>query len=160
MGPIDVMEEGRLAILSGPTGAVFSVWQPKRHGGIQVMDEIHSLCWCELATPDREKAKAFYGKLFNWELKQSGPSDYVEIHNRGKAIGGMLQMDERWGDVPPNWTPYFLVANCDQSVAKAKQLGGDVKMGPMEIPHVGRFAVIADPQSAVFQIIQLAAMGQ
>jgi predicted enzyme related to lactoylglutathione lyase len=154
MGPLDVMEEGRLAILRDPGGAVFSVWQPKRHGGVQVHDEPNTLCWCELATRDRGKAIAFYRDLFQWTCKES--PDYVEIHNQGKPVGGILQMDERWGGMPPYWCPYFMVTDCDERAAKAKELGGAVKAGPIVIPQVGRFAVIADPQGAIFQIIQLA----
>jgi len=55
--------------------------------------------------------------------------------------------------VPPHWAPYFTVANCDASIAKAKELGGQVIAPPMDV-SVGRFAGIADPQGAVFSIFQ------
>ncbi|HWZ84661.1 MAG TPA: VOC family protein, partial [Thermoanaerobaculia bacterium] len=56
--------------------------------------------------------------------------------------------------VPPNWSPYFQVADCDASAAKATSLGGRLIVGPMEIAKVGRFAVVQDPQGAVFQMFQ------
>jgi predicted enzyme related to lactoylglutathione lyase len=72
-------------------------------------------------------------------------------------MGGMMKIQKEWGNVPPNWSPYFMVTNCDGSVAKVGQLGGSTKMPPTDIPKVGRFAVCADPQGAVFQIIQMSA---
>jgi predicted enzyme related to lactoylglutathione lyase len=60
-------------------------------------------------------------------------------------------------EMPPKWAPYFQVANCDATADKAKSLGGNVCVGPADIPNVGRFAGVVDPQGAVFMIIQLAA---
>ena len=81
---------------------------------------------------------------------------YTEIHHQGRAIGGMLQLDPAWGDIPSNWMVYFPVANCDASVAKVRSLGGGVMMPAKDIEKVGRFAVLRDPQGAVFAIIQMA----
>ena len=58
--------------------------------------------------------------------------------------------------MPPNWLPYFRVADADKTVARVKSLGGTIKMGPQDIQGVGRFAVVQDPQGAVFAIIYLA----
>ena len=111
----------------------------------------------ELGTRDPEGAKAFYKGLFGWGLKE--PTDpagmpYTEIERGGQPMGGILTMGPEMSHVPSNWSPYFMVADCDASAAKAKALGGRVLVGPMEIAKVGRFAVVSDPQGAVFQMYQ------
>ena len=68
---------------------------------------------------------------------------------------GMVPMDEKWGDMPPHWMPFFAVADTDATVAKVKELGGQVGVEPFDIPQVGRMAVVMDPQGAAFTVIQL-----
>ena len=62
-------------------------------------------------------------------------------------------MTEEWGEIPPHWMIYF--ADCDAGAERATELGGQVKVPPTDIPKVGRFSVIQDPQGAVFSIIKL-----
>lgn len=154
-GPFDVMEAGRMAILQDPTGAVFCVWQAGTNIGARVINEPGALCWCELDTNDTESAGRFYTKLFGWAAKES--PQYTEFRRDGTPIGGMMRIPKEWGDVPPNWLPYFAVADCDATAAKAKDLGGSVTVPPTDIPNVGPFAVLQDPQGAVFAIYRLAA---
>jgi predicted enzyme related to lactoylglutathione lyase len=101
----------------------------------------------------------FYSKLFGWVMKTnpSDPQQYTELSNQGRPMGGMMQIQKEWGNVPPNWLAYFMVANCDATAAQVTERGGSIKMPPMDIPKVGRFAVVADPQGAVFAIFQTAA---
>jgi len=154
--PFDVFDAGRMAVIQDPTGAVFATWQPNRHIGSRITGEPGTLCWSELVTNDRTKALSFYTGLFGWTTKAStlAPSDYTEIFLRGRAIGGVMQEPAERGDTPSNWMPYFLVTNCDASGSRSKELGGSVQVGPTDIPSVGRFAIIADPQGAVFSIFQ------
>src|SRR5438552_2398262 len=98
-------------------------------------------CWIELATSDRDAAKAFYTKLFGWTAK--GSPEYIELHLGDRGIGGILQRLPP--GVPPHWIPYFMVDDTDKFVGDLKSLGGQVYMGPTDIPNVGRFAVVADP---------------
>lgn len=158
--PFDVFDAGRMAAIQDPTGATFCVWQPNKNNGIQVEGEVNALCWSELWTTDTAKALDFYTKLFGWTTKTStdAPTEYHELANQGRPMGGIMQIMKEWGNVPSNWSPYFMVANCDASAAKVNQLGGSTKMPPTDIPKVGRFAVVADPQGAVFQIVQMAQM--
>jgi hypothetical protein len=65
---------------------------------------------------------------------------------------------DQWQGVPPHWMIYVTVANCDERAARAGQLGGQICVPPTDIPNVGRFAVIADPQGAAFSLIQMTAM--
>ena len=71
----------------------------------------------------------------------------------GREVGGMLAIGDDWGPVPPNWTIYFGVRDCDATVAKVEWLGGLVLAPAMEVEGVGRFAHLQDPQGAVFAVI-------
>src|SRR5215510_3256555 len=154
--PFDVMEHGRMAVIADPTGAHFCLWQPKQHKGIGVRGETNSLCWNELLTNDTEKAKDFYTKLFGWNSKtDSGGMPYTEWINGDDHIGGMMQIQPQMGPVPPHWGIYIAVDDCDGTVAKAQSLGAKTFVPPTDIPNVGRFAVLADPQGAAFNIIKL-----
>jgi len=116
------------------------------------------ICWRELATSDLETAKKFYSELFGWKLEQSKMASmpYQEIHLGDKATGGMMQIDENWGDPPPPsfWQSYIAVDNTDETVKKIEEKGGSVRVPPFDAPGVGRMAMVADPAGAGFAIIQ------
>ena len=157
MSPADIFDAGRMAVLQDPTNAMFSIWQPKKHIGARILNEPGALCWNELTTGNEKKARGFYINLFGWNVKthDMGIPHYTEFYLYGKPVGSMLQMTEEWIDILPQWMVYFAVADCDDSVDKAKTLGADIKVPPTTIPNVGRFAVIEDLQGAVFSIMKL-----
>ena len=159
--PFDVMDVGRMAVLQDPTGAVFCVWQAKKHVGAQILNEPGALCWSELTTHDPKAAEAFYTALFGWVAKHGAAStlpDYTELGLAGQQPGaGMLKMpDNMPASVPSYWMPYFQVDDTDASTAKAKELGGSLMAGPSDIPHVGRFAILEDPQGGMFAVFKFA----
>ncbi len=151
--PFDVFDVGRMAVLQDPQGARFSLWQAKKHIGARVINEPGALCWNELDTTDTAGAAKFYTALFGWITKVGG--DYTEFHRGKTPAGGMMRIPKEWGKVPPNWLVYFAVEDCDASAAKAKELRGAAMVPPTDIANVGRFAVLRDPQGAVFAIIRL-----
>jgi hypothetical protein len=154
--PFDVFDYGRMAVLQDPVGAVFCVWQPRRHIGAGIVNEPGAFCWNECDTTDTEGAERFYTALFGWTAKtDAGSPPYTEFHRAGRPVGGMMEIQKEWGAVPPNWMVYFAVADCDVSAAKAKELGGRDIVPSTDIPNVGRFTVLSDPQGAVFAIIRL-----
>jgi hypothetical protein len=156
--PFDVLDAGRMAIFADPQGAVISVWQPKAHLGAELINEHGTLCWNELVTNDIEGAKSFYATVFGWgsETHGEGQGAYTEWKVAGQSVGGMLELGPQFPPgMPPCWTVYFAVDDCDAAVARVQELGGSVTMGPMDIES-GRFAVVADPQGAVFSVITLA----
>ncbi len=154
--PFDVMTYGRTAVLQDPTGAILSLWQAKSHIGAGIVNEIGALGWTELATTDMKTAEPFYTALFGWRAKSSRwMPDYTEFRNQGAPCAGMMKIESSWGHVPPHWLPYFRVADCRDAVARVKALGGGVKMPTKEIAELGCFAVLQDPQGAVFATIQL-----
>jgi len=157
--PFDVMEHGRMAVLRDPTGAVFQVWQPNKHIGTRIQGEPGALTWTELATNDTRKAEQFYTQLFGWKAKVGNDAgmEYTEFSVSGAPGAGMLDT-KTFGpnaNVPPNWMPYFQVADVDATANTAKELGGGLNVPPTDIPNVGRFSVVKDPQGAVFAIIRM-----
>lgn len=156
MPPFDVMDFGRMTMFKDPTGAMLSIWEAKTHFGADLVNETGSACWGELATTDVKKAGGFYSRLFGWSLKESSDGmPYTEFNNKEQAIGGMMPMDgSHFQGVPPNWTIYFAVDDCDAAAEKAKGLGATLCVPPTDIPNVGRFAVVQDPQGAVFSIFK------
>jgi uncharacterized protein len=154
--PFDVMDFGRMAVIKDPTGAVFQVWEPKKHFGAAILREPGALTWTELATNDTEGAKKFYTSLFGWKEKTSTGAGmtYTEFSVGDTPGAGMMAMNDQMKamNVPPNWLPYFQVADVDATANQAQASGGVLFVPPTDIPNTGRFSVIRDPQGAVFAI--------
>jgi uncharacterized protein len=154
------MDAGRMAVIQDPTGAVFQIWQAKRSIGAMILNEPGALCWTELTTSDTKAAESFYTGLFGWTPKHStpgSPMEYTEFSVGGvPSIGMMAKPKDMPAHIPSYWMPYFQVANCDRSTAKAKELGGKPMVGPQDIPNTGRFTIISDPQGAIFAVFEFA----
>jgi len=156
--PFDVMEHGRMAVCQDPTKAIFSVWQPKKHTGAGLLNEVGSVCWNELITDDAAKAGAFYRQVFGWteEPMPMPQGTYTIFKKDGAQAAGLMQATPEMHLTHPYWLIYFAVEDCDKSVAKAQQLGGKTMMPPTDIPKIGRFSVLTDPKGAYFAIIAMA----
>ena len=154
--PFDVMDAGRMAVVQDPTGAVFCLWQAGRSIGARILYEPGALCWTELTTRDPKAAETFYSALFGWVAKHSAPGapmEYTEFSNNGQPIVGMMMMPEQMpAQVPSYWMPYFQVTDCDASATKSIGLGAKSMIPPRDIPGTGRFAILQDPQGAVFAV--------
>lgn len=120
-----------------------------------------TICWRELTTQNTEKAKPFYQELFGWTYAQTPTSQtpYDEIFIDGKSHGGMMKIDEQWGEgweqIPPHWMTYIAVDDCQATVEMITENGGNVCVQPFDAPNVGTIAVVNDPGGATFSIIQL-----
>jgi predicted enzyme related to lactoylglutathione lyase len=159
--PMDVMGAGRMAVFTDPAGAPFSVWQAGEHKGSGLVDEPGTMCWHELNTREPEASKAFYKAVFGWDTadEDMGGSPYPIWKLGDTNVGGMTVIDERFpAGVPNHWLVYFAVADCDASVARLTELGGTVRLPPIDIPP-GRFSVVSDPDGALFAVLQLADTG-
>jgi predicted enzyme related to lactoylglutathione lyase len=156
--PFDVSDRGRGALIQDPTGAYFSVWQANKRSGIGVTGEPGAFCWADLNTPDQARAKTFYEGLFGWNLKpgQGEESGYLHIVNGGNYIGGVPQAGQG-GNAPPHWLIYFAAADVDATVQIAKDRNARVLLPPTDFEGVGRVAMLADPQGAVFALYREAA---
>jgi predicted enzyme related to lactoylglutathione lyase len=149
----DVFDAGRMAVIQDPTGAIFTVWQAKKNAGIGINNEPGALCWADLNTQDRSRAKEFYSALFGWTITAGEGKDdsgYLHIQNGERFIGGMPPAPNG----PPHWMIYFNVADVDDSAANAKELGANFYIPPTSMEGVGRLTVLADPQGAVFAMFK------
>jgi uncharacterized protein len=180
MEPFDVLDSGRMAVLTDPEGAAFFVWQAKAHKGAQVVNEHGSLNFNGLATRDPEGAKAFYGAVFGWQTLElpagamwtlPGYGDHLEQRSPGLREQ-MAQMGAPDGfidvvaalnpiaaddtNTPAHWSVTFAVDDADAAAAKAGELGGTVLAGPVDAPWT-RMAVINDPHGATFVASQFVA---
>ncbi len=111
----------------------------------------------ELITTDLTSAKEFYSELLGWtftETKTIYGNPYLVIHREGKIVGGMMLKN---GNVPddviPCWDPYITVDDIEASAKRVEKLGGEVILLPTDIPKVGRFCVIKDPQGISLNLI-------
>lgn len=153
MPPMDVMAQGRMALIADPTGAVLGLWQPGEHKGAELFNAPGSLSWSELQTRDLEAALPFYAEVLAWRW-EDGPDPSYKVANvdakegPDKSTAGALTMPETVPDeIPSAWSAYLAVEDCDAAVAKVQELGGSVVFGPMEAGPM-RFAGIMDPTGA------------
>ena len=117
--------------------------------------------WTEIASNDAEKCKAFYTAVFGWKFKESTSASnsdnqgmkYDEFETiSDHPVGGIYQIDPKWfGEMvpPPHFMTYVAVDDVDKNAELATELGGTIIRGPMDIPNVGRMAIIQDPTGAM-----------
>ena len=156
--PFDVFDAGRMTVAQDPTGAVFGVWQAATHHGAQLANEPGTFTWNECQTGEPEAAAAFYEAVFGHkvtEMPGASGQPYRVMNVGEKGVAGILQFTPEMeaGGVPPNWSTIFAVADTDEALSRAGELGGETLMGPMEIPGIGVLGVIKDPVGAVFQVL-------
>ncbi len=153
----DVPGAGRMAFAADPTGAVFGLWQGGEMPGARLRGEPGTINWCECQTRDAAAARAFYEQVFGYvvEAMEMGPGrEYLLLQVDGNPVAGVIEIEPSWGEVRPSWSVVFEVEDCDGTVARAEELGGSVLRAPREIEGIGRFAVLADPEGAAFQVIK------
>lgn len=114
--------------------------------------------WYELLTTDADATIKFYGDVVGWKIEDSGmPGGRYDICKTGpRGIAGIMQMPQHLQDihVPPHWGGFIHVGDVDATAEAIKAAGGAIYRGPENIPHVGRFAVAADPQGGTFTVFR------
>ena len=159
--PMDVMDLGRMAVFSDPTGAVFGVWQPGSFAGAELVNEPNTYSWNELNTRDPDAAKAFYAAVFGWGVREMDMGEggtyamwrLPDADEDDDSVGGMLDMRGRVPDeVPSHWLTYFTVEDRDATAAKAKEMGAEEMMS-MDM-EMGKLAILRDPQGAAFGVFE------
>jgi predicted enzyme related to lactoylglutathione lyase len=153
-GPFDVMDVGRMAAIQDPAGARVNLWQAHTSIGTERANEPGTPIWNELITGDNARALAFYADVVGLGSQSSELMDgYTTITNvAGDVVGGAMppQMD----GIPPHWNVYFNVASVDDTAARIAELGGTAVAPAFDVPGVGRMGVYADPQGAMFNLMQ------
>lgn len=150
----DAGEDGRMALIKDPQGAMFSAWQPKGHVGAGLVNVPGALGWNELSTSDLESAAAFYTALFGWESEPgpdgaAGPGSYVVVTNRGRRNGGIRGMSPMEAGLPAHWLPYFVVPSAAAFAVRVGEYGGKVLGGPFPAA-IGTLVIARDPGGAFF----------
>lgn len=119
-----------------------------------------SFFWYELMTNDLAAAEAFYTAVIGWRPepfeKSPGMPRYIVVNAGDRGVGGLMTLPEEVAKMgmPPAWIGYIRTTDIEASVASLTQAGGGVRRAPDDIPGVGRFAVVADPQGAGFMFLQ------
>jgi predicted enzyme related to lactoylglutathione lyase len=108
--------------------------------------------WHELLTSDPDAAKGFYTGVVDWSSQAWGPDGYSLWMSGEMPVGGFMAMppEVKQTGAPPHWLSYIGTPNVDDTCAHATRLGGRILKEPFDVPTVGRIAVLADPQGAVF----------
>ncbi|HEX2554399.1 MAG TPA: VOC family protein [Microvirga sp.] len=116
-----------------------------------------SFVWYELMTTDRAAAEAFYRAVVGWEMQPcDGGMPYTVASAGGRPAAGFMTLPEeaRAAGMPPAWLGFVGVADVDAAADGIRQAGGAVHRAPEDLPGIGRFAVVADPQGAVFMLFR------
>jgi predicted enzyme related to lactoylglutathione lyase len=117
-----------------------------------------SFVWYELMTSDVAAAKAFYTNVVGWstqDMPMPGMT-YTLLRSGDTQVGGMMPLPKEACDagMKPCWVSYLEADDVDGAAAKVQSLGGKIYRAPADIPNVGRFAVVADPQGASFNLFK------
>jgi hypothetical protein len=112
--------------------------------------------WYDLVSLNPEQAKAFYGPLFGWEFEASSkPELYTIVKHEGQPVAGIINLRETKAgvDAHPQWLSYMSVANVDQAISEATEMGATVDVKPFDLPKRGRVATILDNRGAIVVLV-------
>jgi predicted enzyme related to lactoylglutathione lyase len=156
--PMQVGEQGKMAVFQDPSGAYISAWQPGLMAGGLTDGRPSSYGWSELNSRGLDKAVGFYETVFGWATRTSpmgdGQPPYTEFLAGGVSIAGAMEMNPMVpAEVPSYWMVYFEVGEVDASFKKAIDGGAREMVAPRDFPG-GRFAILGDPQGAVFGLLK------
>jgi uncharacterized protein len=154
--PTDFAAVGRGASVADPTGAAVSLWKGAQGDRADAAKTASGdWLWNELSTPDELKALAFYEAVFGYThdtMDMGAQGTYYLLKKYGSMRGGLMRSP--MPGLPAMWMPYVAVADCDATAAKAKTLGAQLMVAPSDIPNVGRFAALTDPQGAALAFMK------
>jgi predicted enzyme related to lactoylglutathione lyase len=157
--PFDVMDAGRMAVITDPAGAFLLLWTPSSNIGADRVNEPGAFTWSELVAPPNDRTAGFYEKVLGLKIL-SAPMDDGTTYD-GFTLDGTPEtmlagtIPPQMPGIPAHWSIYFGAEDVDATAAKVAELGGKVFVQPFDIP-VGRMAVVADPQGAMFNLFQMA----
>ncbi|TDO54664.1 hypothetical protein EV643_101454 [Kribbella sp. VKM Ac-2527] len=162
--PKDVPPHGRMALAVDPNQAMFGLWQAADHIGIERRTEPGRLVWSEALSRRDDLATEFYTAVFGYQVEEfSGATRddryadarYAALYADDKPVAGAGEFHlDMPADTSPHWLPYFVTADTDATVDQVQRTGGTLLGQPLD-SDFGRLAVLQDPESAVFAVIQL-----
>ena len=152
-GPFDMPEIGRFALIADPQGGVVSAYKPAG----DAPSSAGTFVWDELLATDVEGAKSFYTEVFGWttaDMDMGETGVYTMFRRAGETDSAGLMQKPPDAPGPTAWLTYIATDDVDATVEKAGTLGASTLMAPMDIPGVGRIAVLADPTGAAFGLFK------
>ena len=160
--PQDIPGVGRFAIAADPHGAVFSLFTTEDEGPEQpgMMTPGH-VGWHELMAGKLDEAWAFYEKTFGWtkdmavDMSENDMGVYQTFGVRGGDMIGGMMTNPPVSPAPPFWGYYFVVEGLDAAAKRVTDGGGQVVMGPMEVPGGAWIVNCTDPQGAFFSLVAM-----
>ncbi|MBO3095643.1 VOC family protein [Cellulomonas dongxiuzhuiae] len=155
VGPMSVLRQGRMALLTDPTGALVGLWESVEHTGWELTDAPGSFVWAEQMSHDPDAARRFYTALFGYEQHDMSAPDftYTSLSVGGTPAAGIGGYGPGAGDVPAAWTWYIAVEDADAIVPRVGELGGEVVSGPEDTPY-GRMLLVRGPAGEVLALLQ------
>ncbi|MER5766389.1 VOC family protein [Streptomyces sp. NPDC001985] len=156
VGPLDAADAGRMAMVSDPAGGVFGLWQPRAHAGTAVHGVPGAPARYELITAGTSAVAKFYETVFGYDGEEADPSgpDVVTLRLEGRPVATLRGVGRGPAHEPGTaWLTYFQVDDADRAAHRVSELGGKVRTPPGDGPF-GRTATVADPEGAVFALLQ------
>lgn len=156
--PFDVMDQGRMSVVQDPSGGTVAFWQSKKQTHTTLKRDPGSLCWNELLSTNVDAAGKFYATTVGWKTEgmDMGPMGTYTLFSKDGTkdtqVAGMMAHPMK--GAPSAWIAYFATKDVDGSVKKVNELGGKVIAPAMDIPNIGRFAIVEDPQGGVFALFK------
>jgi hypothetical protein len=152
MKPQSIPGVGRFAMIGDPTGGFLGLM----HGEsgdmpAQMPPPLGTFCWETLNTTDVEKAKAFYTKVIGWTIT-GGPGNNMAVFQAGEAQ--VADAEAAPPGVPSHWLAHVVVEKLEPAREKAERLGAKIMMPVIDIPQVGRIAIIMDPFGAALSLFE------
>jgi predicted enzyme related to lactoylglutathione lyase len=154
--PTDIPEVGRFSAIQDPAGAMVNIMTLNEHSTEPPQLTPGTFLWRELMSRDLPKAVKFYSELVGWKADEMEMPDgaYTLFSSKnGQACGGMPVPPEMPAEVPSNWIGYIFVPEVDSTIKKVEENGGQVLFPPMQVPNVGRFTQISDPNGTMVAIM-------
>lgn len=157
MEPMDVPEQGSMAMLGDPSGATIGLWQFGGHTGFQAHEENGAAAWHELHSKDYQAAVSFYRDVFGVKASVMSDTDdfrYTNLVDGDKELAGIMDVS-KWlpDEVPSSWQIYFQTDDVDATIAKALTLGATI-INAAEDSSYGRIAGLTDCTGAMFKLVQ------
>lgn len=154
MSPRSLPGLGTMALAADPAGATFAPFEPETPTGrdYDARPPDCTFCWSQLMVPEPEDVIAFYGRVFDWVAEPMLGPRKAYVFKRGEAMVGSAMTSPKEAEGQALWMSYVSVLDVDLSYGRALELGAGSFKPPTDIPGLGRFAVIGDPQGAIIAL--------
>ena len=158
--PFEIPDGARVGVVADPGGAMFALISEQPQPGPYLSTVVGGVSWVELMSRTPDDATTFYREVFGWEAttQDAAGTPYTVFGLGGDPVAGMVPAGaDVPDDAPDSWSVYFTTGDCAATVEQAVTLGGRTILPPTATP-MGPFAVLADPQGAVFQVMEYRAV--